>query len=409
MITSIDTETQSLKDIGDQTGWIRSQQLRLAYQNSTMALAGSVFCAFVVVLLLWGEVEQRSLIMWLGATAVLTLLRLMLQQQYERERPEAAIARSDFYRLAFLGSLILSGMLWGSIPIWLFPENSIYHQAYLTFVLGGLCAGAVTVYAPLPGAYSAFAVPMLLPFAARVWSTGSIEAELMVGLIVVFSAILIRTAHESRKTLRTALELQVRNASLTKALHYRATHDSLVDLINHGEFNRRLEQLATDDSGPPREYSLIFVDLDLFKDVNDSGGHAAGDALLRAIAGILRERTRAEDTAARVGGDEFALLLEGCPKERGLEIGEAIRKDIAELEVEFDSGKYRVEASIGVSYGRTSVHSATGMLKAADAACYTAKQDGRNQVRMNSANDMFQTTGRFELTQALVRMRSTSG
>jgi diguanylate cyclase (GGDEF)-like protein len=149
--------------------------------------------------------------------------------------------------------------------------------------------------------------------------------------------------------------------------------------------------------------------LDLFKDVNDSGGHAAGDALLRAIAGILRERTRAEDTAARVGGDEFALLLEGCPKERGLEIAEAIRKDIAELEVEFDSGKYRVEASIGVSYGRTSVHSATGMLKAADAACYTAKQDGRNQVRMNSANDMFQTTGRFELTQALVRMRSTSG
>lgn len=406
MYTSIDTQALSVKDTGDQAGWIRSQQVRLAYQNSTMALAGSVFCAFVVVLLLWSEVEQRNLIMWLGATAVLTLLRLMLQQQYEREPPKVSYERSEFYRRAFLTSLMLSGLLWGSVAIWLFPEHSIYHQAYLTFVLGGLCAGAVTVFAPLPGAYTTFALPMLLPFAARIWSIGSTEAQLMVGLIVVFSVILIRTAYESRKTLRTALELQVRNAGLTKALHYRATHDSLVDLINHGEFNRRLEQLSTDDSGPPKEYSLIFIDLDLFKDVNDSGGHAAGDALLRAIAGILRERTRAEDTAARVGGDEFALLLEGCPKERAQEVAEAIRKDIAELEVEFDSRKFSVEASIGVSYGRSSVHSATGMLKAADAACYTAKQDGRNQVRMNSANDMFQTTGRFELTQALVRMRS---
>ena len=91
-----------------------------------------------------------------------------------------------------------------------------------------------------------------------------------------------------------------------------------------------------------------------------------------------------------------------------MEIGEAIRKDIAELEVEFESEKYRVEASIGVSYGRTGVHSATGMLKAADAACYTAKQDGRNQVRMNAANDMFQTTGRFEITQITVGLTTTS-
>ena len=133
--------------------------------------------------------------------------------------------------------------------------------------------------------------------------------------------------------------------------------------------------------------------------MNDSGGHAAGDLILKGVADILRDRTRSGDTAARVGGDEFALLLDGCPHKRALQIAEAVREDIATLTIEYEGLHYSVKASIGVSYGKSGVHNATGMLKAADAACYSAKEDGRNRVCINPASDLFQTTDRFEIAQ----------
>jgi diguanylate cyclase (GGDEF)-like protein len=363
-----------------------------------MSLTAGIFCAFITVVLLWPIVDNRGLILWLGAISVLTLVRLMLAQDFERR----GVGPDDYpyWQRCFIATALASGCTWGALSVFLFPENSILHQAYLTFVLGGICAGAVSVYAPLPGAFAAFALPVLLPYAGRIWLMENTEGQLLAGLVAVFLIILMRTAGESRENVTAILDLQVRNADLTRALHHRATHDSLVDLVNHGEFNRRLERLTTDNRRAGSDYSLIFIDLDLFKEVNDTGGHAAGDMILKGVANILRARTRGGDTAARVGGDEFALLLDGCPHSRALEIAEQIREDVAHLVIEHDGRKHSVKASIGVSYGQSGIHSAAGMLKAADAACYAAKESGRNRICINPASDLFQTTDRFELAQA---------
>jgi diguanylate cyclase (GGDEF)-like protein len=145
---------------------------------------------------------------------------------------------------------------------------------------------------------------------------------------------------------------------------------------------------------------MIFIDLDLFKEVNDSGGHAAGDEVLKAVSSILRRCTRAGDTAARVGGDEFAILLEGCTKKRAIVIAEHVREEIAELRVAHEGSFYAVRGSLGVAYGRSGVHSAESMLKAADAACYAAKEGGRDKVCVNKASELFETTDRFELAMS---------
>jgi diguanylate cyclase (GGDEF)-like protein len=174
-----------------------------------------------------------------------------------------------------------------------------------------------------------------------------------------------------------------------------------VGLVNHGEFTRRLRKLAADTSDPVRSYCLVFIDLDLFKQVNDTGGHAAGDALLCEIARVLKTRTRSRDTTARVGGDEFALLLEGCPENRALAIAEGIRREISNLNFFYEGRQYQVGASFGVAYGRTGEHSAAAMLKTADAACYKAKDSGRNQVKGSTAREDLQATGRFDLTQIM--------
>jgi diguanylate cyclase (GGDEF)-like protein len=394
-----DTQIATLENLADGPEWTGGQQLRLAFQNSTISLTAGVFCAFVIVVLLWPIVDNRGLILWLGAVSVLTLLRLTMQQTYERRK--IGPAEYQFWRQGFIATAFTSGCVWGCLSIFLFPESSVLHQAYLTFVIGGVCAGAVSVYAPLPGAFTAFALPVVAPYAIRIWLMGETEGHLMAGMVALFMFILMRTASESRKNVQDVLQLQVRNADLTRALHHRATHDSLVDLVNHGEFNRRLERLTRDNRRAGNEFSLIFIDLDLFKEVNDTGGHAAGDLILKGVANVLRLRTRSGDTVARVGGDEFALLLDGCPHNRAREIAEDIRADIAALRVEYEGRQFSVKASIGISYGQSGTHSASGMLKAADAACYSAKEDGRDRICVNPASDLFQTTDRFELAQAI--------
>jgi len=393
-----DTQKMPFDHIQDEDTWIHDQQIRLLYRNSVGSLVGTVFCAFVLVMLLWPVVDEERLILWLGTVTILTLLRLLLHQHVTQ--PDRQQSMNGFPVRAFLAGVLLSGAAWGAVSLWLFPVESMLHQIYIAFVLGGLCASAVAVYSPLPTAFLMFSIPALLPYLARVWMQGTDESRLMAGTITLFLLILTRTSQESGRTLKSLLELQAKNAELTRALHYQATHDSLVDLINHGEFQRRLYRLANNDKRDSVDYSLVFVDIDLFKVVNDTGGHSAGDALLREVARVLHAHTRAGDTAARVGGDEFALLLLGCPKERALEIAECIRSDIESLQFEFDGKRYNVAASLGVTHGRTGEHSFTSVIKAADAACYAAKEAGRNRVRLLPASDMFQTTGRFQLAQA---------
>ena len=377
--------------------WTEGEQLRLGFENLTAALAASVFCAFVVVVLLWQEASPQGLILWLGSLSSLTLLRLMMQQQYQRSERTAEKFRR--WNRGYAGSTFLAGCIWGSLGLFMFPAESIIHQAYLALILGGICAGAVTAYAPVRSAFGLFVFPTVTPFAIQVAFSGHDQSITMGMLIVLFALTLIRAASESRRNVVNLLQAQIKNADLTRELHHRATHDSLVNLVNHGEFNRRLQKLTTDNRRADDDYSLIFIDLDLFKEVNDTGGHAAGDKVLRGVAEIIRRNTRGADTAARVGGDEFAAILEGCPKARALEIAERIRTQISSMRIEHEGRYHSVRASIGVAYGLVGEHTATSMLKAADAACYAAKEEGRDRVCNNEGSDKFDTHDRFELTQ----------
>jgi diguanylate cyclase (GGDEF)-like protein len=390
------TTSQPLPEGAEDPDWIMRQQLQLLCRNTVLALGGTAFCAATLVILLWPVTAREDLLAWLGMLMMLTLARLLMQQGFLR-RGEVDAPRT--WQQIFATGVFFSGIAWGALSYFLFPADSLIHQLYIAIVLSGLCAGAVTAYSPLPNGFLYFAVPALMPFVTRM-ATSAVREEQILGLLIaLFTLLMSRIAHRSGDNLRNLLELQKENSRLAQTLHHQATHDSLVDLINHREFQRRLERLTDNEREPAPEFSLVFIDLDLFKGVNDTGGHAAGDALLRKVADILRAHTRARDTAARIGGDEFALLLEGCPAERALEIAEHVRRDIANLRLDFEGRTYQIGASIGLTYGRCGSHNASSVLKAADAACYAAKEGGRNRVRLLPADDMFKTTGRFSLTR----------
>ncbi len=161
-------------------------------------------------------------------------------------------------------------------------------------------------------------------------------------------------------------------------LTYSANHDALTGLANRAAFERALEDATVASRSAP--FSALFIDLDRFKQVNDSGGHAAGDALLRDVAHQISSNLRGSDLVARLGGDEFAVLLRGCPEARALELAETLRTAVLEYRLQWDGQSFGVGASVGLVVVSGNYASAADVLRAADSACYAAKRQGRNCV-----------------------------
>ena len=167
-------------------------------------------------------------------------------------------------------------------------------------------------------------------------------------------------------------------------LAHLASHDPLTGLLNRREFERRVTAALVDSQYASHEHAVLYIDLDEFKVVNDTCGHAAGDELLRQVGALLRPRLREGDTLARLGGDEFGVLLEHCAAAPALAIAEALRTAIGEYTFAWNQRPFKIGASIGVVDIAGGPHTLAGVLAAADAACYMAKDKGRNRVQVYS-------------------------
>ncbi len=163
-------------------------------------------------------------------------------------------------------------------------------------------------------------------------------------------------------------------------LAWSAHHDSLTGLANRAAFEELLARETALSKQAP--FCALFIDLDKFKQVNDSGGHAAGDALLREVAQQLVAMVRRSDTVARLGGDEFAVLLAGCPLPRAQALAEKLCAAVASYRLEWDGVCHGVGASIGLVHVHGNFATPAEVLKAADDACYAAKRSGRDRVEL---------------------------
>ena len=206
------------------------------------------------------------------------------------------------------------------------------------------------------------------------------------------------------------LVLNVRDVSERKAfeaeLEHQAFHDVLTGLPNRGLFRNRVEQALADHRRDGRPVTVMFLDLDDFKNVNDSLGHAAGDELLREVARRLDDCMRTVDTAARLGGDEFGLLIQSSETElQAVEIAERVMSQV--------SGAMTIEgvaivtgASIGIAFSGTGTQALTDadqLLRNADAAMYMAKQRGKSNYQIFEPEMQAQALARLELKSDLQR------
>jgi diguanylate cyclase (GGDEF)-like protein len=173
-------------------------------------------------------------------------------------------------------------------------------------------------------------------------------------------------------------------------LSWQASHDPLTGLTNRREFEHQLALALERINDAHTVHTLMFLDLDQFKIVNDTCGHAAGDRLLREVAAVLHAEAGERDVVARLGGDEFALLLQDCTTDDAAITGEHLRSAIDDLEFVWGGRSFKVTASIGlVSLSRAGI-SVADALRMADVACYAAKESGRNRLRVHEPSDVDQ-------------------
>ncbi len=193
------------------------------------------------------------------------------------------------------------------------------------------------------------------------------HAGAIIGAVLVF-----RDVSEARRTARQ--------------LTYHASHDALTGLVNRREFERRVERVLT-TAAKDEGHAVLYLDLDQFKVVNDTCGHAAGDELLRQISVVLTLQVRKRDTLARLGGDEFGVLLEHCQEDQALRIADQIREALQGLRFVWQHRSWTIGVSIGLVSITPDLDNLASIFKAADSACYVAKDQGRNRVHVYQPDD----------------------
>jgi diguanylate cyclase (GGDEF)-like protein/PAS domain S-box-containing protein len=184
---------------------------------------------------------------------------------------------------------------------------------------------------------------------------------------------------------------------ITRQMTYQASHDALTGLVNRREFERRLQEALESAQTGDIAHALCYLDLDRFKAVNDTCGHSAGDNMLREVATLLKDAVRDSDTVGRIGGDEFALLLVGCPLDKARQIADDVVRSVNEYRFVWKDKIFNIGVSVGlVEIGRDS-GAIEDIMSSADSACYVAKKQGGIHVHVYSAREEANARHRGEI------------
>lgn len=280
------------------------------------------------------------------------------------------------YRLGDLLTETFADPAWGGLGLTLVdrtdPDNPV--------VLSTRAAQDLTMAGPPSMADRATRVDFSV--AGRDWALevrptealySSLGATTQPGLLV--GGLLVAGLLEAFLLLVTGHERRARRAAHESG--HDATHDELTGLLNRRGFSTSLAR-ARERAADGMPQVLLYIDLDEFKGVNDSAGHKAGDAVLTAIADLLRRHVRERDTVGRIGGDEFAIILNNCGTERGRQIANLLVSVIGSYRLAWDGREYSVGASIGATLITST--SREDAMHAADQALYEAKRAGKGQA-----------------------------
>lgn len=373
-----------------------SQAVARVQQLPTVFVANPLLAAFIAVVY-WDHVFRTLLVIFVAAMIVIwTPAALSWRRLRDRPRPTKVSAINE--RRAVIFSFVV-GMLWAVAAFVLFPAGGPEERAALVILLAGLCAGAVSFFSSSPKASMAFYLPFMLTLLGQAITFMAPRAPVLPAAIAVFiaSAVLftqtswgqfvenVRVLVDRDRLLQEAQRSGVQLELMLSRMSDLAMVDELTGLKNRRSFFDDIESVIAGSRRRGKPIAIALLDLDHFKDVNDTHGHAIGDDVLREVARRIEETLRQEQIVGRIGGEEFVVLLPDTSPQQALIAVERVRKAIGDTPITAGSG---AQVAVTVSGGIASLGDGMTValaMQQADKAMYRAKALGRNRVEVFGA------------------------
>ncbi|TVO72477.1 putative bifunctional diguanylate cyclase/phosphodiesterase [Sedimenticola selenatireducens] len=407
---------------------VLAQQVKLLYANALPANLTVAVITLLLTISFWEKLDRLQLVSWALIILATTARRIYLLVRYE---VTPKLHHPAIWGEKYTFSTLLVGIAWGCLALLMLTTSELFVHYVIFLVIFGTIAVAVPVLAPRLPAFFAYVLPQSLLLIIVLMIQGTRWGLLLSAAALIYTGLITATSRNMSWQIRRSIELETHNQSLvdnlrkeaqqrkaiqeeleTHKLHlehqvalrteelthtnenlqkeigiriqaednlkHLAHHDTLTNLPNRLLFDARLEHAISRAHRNHSSLAVLFLDLDNFKNINDSMGHLAGDQLLQQVTLRLKETTREDDTIARLGGDEFVVLMEESKDTTDIIVLAQKILDRINIPFEINGETIFVGCSIGISlYPQDGENPAT-LLRNADAAMYRTKDEGRN-------------------------------
>jgi diguanylate cyclase (GGDEF)-like protein len=356
---------------------VQSDRLQLLYQQSFPAVFVSMAAAIIFTVTLWPVQDHQLLLAWFSALFLTAMARLILFLQYRKISPEGEEVL--IWEKPYFITLMLTSVTWGIGSLFIMPEDSQVHQIVIFSFMIALAGGATSLYSSHSTMTLATVAVILLPVTVYFFMNGGYVYVGMAAAAVLFFISCLRATQFLSQTLNKNFLMTRQLEISNKEAERLARIDDLTGLYNRRAFYEYGALLANNSKRNTDELSMINMDIDNFKLINDTFGHAAGDDVLKQVGQVLLQRLRKSDIYARIGGEEFGMLLPMTSLDQATQLAEQLRQAIEKMSFETGDENFTITASFGVATGSYDVDV---LVRRSDQVMYTSKESGRNMVNV---------------------------
>lgn len=357
---------------------VRTDQLQLLFRQSFLATFGSVGGAMALSWLQRDLGNSGVIAPWLITLFLAGMVRLALFWAYNRSAPQHRTPVR--WEGVYWTTLVFTAGAWGIGAFLLMSRDNLLSQAITLFFAVGMAGSAISAYSAYRSMTLVAVALVLLPTTLWLLTEPGNEQRVLALVTLAFASFVVRATRELSDALQSLLrlrrELEIEHRIASKA----ARTDELTGLNNLRAFKEQADTMFAHTQRYSLPLCALLLDIDHFKQINDTYGHAAGDQVLQVVAQRLKTALREADLCGRLGGEEFAVLLASTDLHEALLIAEKLRLAIQDIVMPMIDATLRVTISIGVARAHEDCPDTTTLLAQADAAMYQAKSSGRNRV-----------------------------
>jgi diguanylate cyclase (GGDEF)-like protein len=354
---------------------VRTDRLEQLFVQSAPAVLGSFLAAVMLCWLGWERFDQQRVMVWMTLLGLSTSVRTAMFFAYLRAPANQRTAERWEWR--YWVTLMLSAAIWGWGAFAVMPADDALGQTLIMLFAVGMSVSAVSCYSSYRNMTLVSMGLVLLPSTGWLLLQPSTLQQGIALAVLVFAWFVVSATQSLSSALTTAWRLKHEMQRAHRLAMVASCTDELTGLNNRRAFfdNASAQHVRCREAGT--FMAVLMLDVDHFKQINDTFGHAAGDQVLKRIGAAISASLRDNDIAGRLGGEEFAILLPNTPPDTAIEVAERLRALIAKLRV---NDEHPVTASIGLAFAKAPASELGALLSSADSAMYLSKVSGRNRV-----------------------------